>query len=208
MRQPGGTEAPTTPSTPRSLAATASALPAGVRTTNGFSTPAEIPARASASRPSIASPRPGRSFAWASLGFIWTPRKTSTPTIAAPIAAIVAGRRTTSRDQRVQNPSSPASTSLRGRTRSRLIRWPSMPRSAGRSVIAAITETAGMSMPPIPIERMKGSGSTIMLSRPTATVVPETITECPACVIVSTSAVSTSSPAASSSRKRKIISRA
>ena len=41
-----------------------------------------------------------------------------------------------------------------------------------------------------------------------ATVVPDTITERPACVIVSTIAVSTSSPSRSSSRKRKIISSA
>ena len=65
-----------------------------------------------------------------------------------------------------------------------------------------------MSMPPIPIERMNGSGRMTMLSRPTATVEPETITERPACVIVWTSAVSTSSPSRNSSRKRKIISSA
>ena len=85
---------------------------------------------------------------------------------------------------------------------------PSTASSAGSSVIAASTETAGISMPPMPIERMNGSGRTIIESRPTATVEPETITERPACVIVSTSAVSTSSPSRSSSRKRKIISSA
>jgi hypothetical protein len=85
---------------------------------------------------------------------------------------------------------------------------PSTASIAGKSVIAAITETAGISMPPMPIERMKGSGSTIIESSPTATVEPETITDRPACVIVSTSAVSTSSPSRSSSRKRKIISSA
>ena len=64
------------------------------------------------------------------------------------------------------------------------MRGPSATSSAGRSVIEASTETAGISMPPIPIERMNGSGRMIMLSRPTATVEPETITERPACVIV------------------------
>ena len=73
-------------------------------------------------------------------------------------------------------------------------------------MIAPTTETAGISMPPIPIERMNGSGSRIMLSRPIATVEPETITERPAWIIVSTSADSTSRPWWSSSRKRKIIS--
>ena len=45
-----------------------------------------------------------------------------------------------------------------------------------------------------------------MLSRPTATVEPETITDLPAWVIVSTTAVSRSLPWRISSRKRKIIS--
>ena len=71
-----------------------------------------------------------------------------------------------------------------------------------------MTDTAGISIPPIPIERMNGSGRITIESRPTATVVPETITERPAWVIVSTIAVSTSSPSRSSSRKRKIISSA
>ena len=62
-------------------------------------------------------------------------------------------------------------------------------------------------MPPIPIERMNGSGSRTMLSRPIATVEPETTTDRPACVIVSMIADSTSRPWWSSSRKRKIISR-
>ena len=70
------------------------------------------------------------------------------------------------------------------------------------------TETAGISSPPIPIERMTGIGRITMLSRPIATVEPETITERPACFIVSTTAVSMSSPWPSSSRKRKIISSA
>ena len=86
-----------------------------------------------------------------------------------------------------------------------MIRSPSTASSAGISVIAASTETAGISIPPIPIERMNGSGRITIESSPTATVEPETITERPACVIVSTSAVSTSSPSRSSSRNRKII---
>ncbi len=89
-----------------------------------------------------------------------------------------------------------------------LIRSPSTASIAGSSVIAASTDTSGMSNPPRPMERMNGSGSTIIDTRPTATVEPETITERPACVIVWTSAVSTSSPSRSSSRKRKIISSA
>ena len=92
-----------------------------------------------------------------------------------------------------------------GITRSLLMRCPSNESSAGRSVIETITETAGISMPPMPIDLMNGSGSRTMLSNPTATVEPETMTDRPACVIVCSRAVSTSSPVASSSRKRKII---
>ena len=95
-----------------------------------------------------------------------------------------------------------------GITRARLMPVPSTASIAGSSVIAAITETSGISMPPMPIERMNGSGRMIIESRPTATVEPDTITERPACVIVCSSAVSTSLPSRSSSRKRKIISSA
>jgi hypothetical protein len=72
-------------------------------------------------------------------------------------------------------------------------------------VIATRTETTGMSIPPIPIERMTGTGMITIETSPIATVVPETITERPACVMVSTTAVSTSRPCRNSSRKRKII---
>ena len=169
-----------------------------------------MPACWSASRPAIASPLPGRSFACASLGFIWKPKKTSTPTTASPAIATGHGRRITNTAQRPQSPSSgwPRSTKRLGSRRRLLIRVPSVASSAGRSVIAASTDTAGISMPPIPIERMNGSGRTIIESSPTATVEPETITERPAWVIVSTSADSTSLPSRSSSRKRKIISSA
>jgi hypothetical protein len=81
-----------------------------------------------------------------------------------------------------------------------------MTRSAGSRVIAASTETAGINIPPSPIERMTGIGMNTIDSRPIATVEPETSTERPACRIVSTTAVSTSSPRPSSSRKRKIMS--
>jgi len=60
----------------------------------------------------------------------------------------------------------------------------------------------------MPIDRMNGSGSSTMLSRPTATVVPETITERPAWRIVVSIAASVVAPCRSSSRKRKMISRA
>ena len=58
------------------------------------------------------------------------------------------------------------------------------------------------------LERITGTGMITIESRPIATVDPETITERPACVIVSTTAVSTSRPCRSSSLNRKIISSA
>ena len=96
----------------------------------------------------------------------------------------------------------------RGITCRLLIRSPSTASIAGSRVSDASTETIGISMPPRPIPRSSGSGSATIASRPIATVEPDTITERPAWVIVSTSADSTSLPSRSSSRKRKIISRA
>ena len=96
----------------------------------------------------------------------------------------------------------------RGITRTLLIRGPSTASIAGSSVSVASTETTGINMPPMPIERSNGSGRRTIARSPTATVVPETITEWPAWVIVSTSADSTSFPSRSSSRKRKTISSA
>ena len=95
-----------------------------------------------------------------------------------------------------------------GITRTRLMPGPSTASTAGRKVIEASTATAGMSMPPMPIERMNGSGRSTMLSRPIATVEPETITDRPACAIVCAIASSVVSPWHNSSRKRKIISSA
>jgi hypothetical protein len=169
-------------------------------------TPGLIPAAASAVRPAIASPEPGKFSSCASFGFSCVPSVARAATMASPASATGNGRRLTKRAQRPQRPSSgwPRSTNRFGSTRTLLRRSPSTASIAGSSVIAAITDTAGISMPPIPIERMNGTGSTISASSPTATVEPETTTERPACVIVSTSAVSTSAPSRSSSRKRKI----
>ena len=88
------------------------------------------------------------------------------------------------------------------------MRGPTIASRAGSSVSEASTETSGISMPPMPIDRTSGSGSAISASRPMATVEPDTITERPARVTVATSAVSTSPCARISSRKRMIISSA
>ena len=173
-------------------------------------TPGLMPASASIWRPSIAVPAPGKFESCASLAFSCVPNPASTATIAMPTAATATGRRSTKRAHRPHAPSSgrPRSISRRGITRTLLMRLPSTASIAGSSVIEASTETAGMSMPATPIERISGSGRKTSDSRPMATVEPETITERPACVIVSTIADSTSRPSRSSSRKRKIISSA
>jgi len=95
-----------------------------------------------------------------------------------------------------------------GITRIELIRWPRSESAAGSSVIAASTDTAGISMPAMPIDRITGIGMITIENRPIATVEPDTTTDRPACFIVSIVAVSGSPPWRSSSRKRKIISSA
>ena len=169
-----------------------------------------MPAEVSASRPMNASPFPGRFFAWASAGFSAEAGISNRATIASPATTTTNGRRTTIPAHLCQKPTSPGSaeTIRFGITRRLSIRRPSFRSITGSSVIEARTETAGISIPPIPIERMNGSGRITMLRRPIATVEPETTTERPAWVIVSTTAVSTSLPWWISSRKRKIISRA
>ena len=83
--------------------------------------------------------------------------------------------------QRHQKPCSRSvpSTIAFGITRTRLIRCPSSENIAGISVIVTSTETAGISRPPIPIERITGIGMITIESRPIATVEPETITDRP-----------------------------
>ena len=138
---------------------------------------------------------------------MWNAGSTKSVTIAAPMRKMGSGRLVTRAAQRPQKPASGSGgfTNRRGITRARLIFGPSSENRAGSSVIDATTETAGINIPPSPIERMNGSGRMIMLSRPIATVEPDTITDRPACVIVSTSASSVERPAASSSRKRNVI---
>ena len=92
-----------------------------------------------------------------------------------------------------------------GITRSESMRWPSTASSAGTSVIAPTTDTAGISIPPIPIERMNGSGR-ITAQQADRDRRARDDDRAAAWIIVSTIAVSTSRWCWSSSRKRKIIS--
>jgi len=64
------------------------------------------------------------------------------------------------------------------------------------------TLMTGTSMPPIPIERSAGTGSTISDSSPIPTVAPLNATDRPAVAIARVTASSPRWPAASSSRHR------
>ena len=104
-------------------------------------------------RPAIAVPVPGKFFSCDSFGFSCSAdARRGSRRSTSPTAATGHGRRLTKRAQRPQAPSSgwPWSTKRFGITRTLLIRSPSTASSAGSSVIAAITETAGISMPPMP----------------------------------------------------------
>ena len=73
---------------------------------------------------------------------------------------------------------------------------------AGSSVAVTSTETSGMSMPPRPMLRSPGTGSTTRASRPTPTVSPEKTTALPAVFIAAITAELLSRPCARSSRHR------
>ena len=117
-------------------------------------------------------------------------------------AATRPGRRMIVSAMRAQAP-----LSLSGRrpirgTRSRNRLAPKIARSAGSSVRAALMETRGMSRPPMPMERMNGSGISTSIASPIATVAPEKSTARPAVFIVVRSASRSSAPPSNSSRKR------
>ena len=119
------------------------------------------------------------------------------------------GWRMMPRASRVQKPVSLAvrrSMIRLGITRSALMRRPISDSSAGSNVAEAITLTTGTSSPPIPIERMNGSGMNASRASPTATVIPEKIVARPAVSIVLSSASCVSSVFSSSSRKRNTTS--
>ena len=71
---------------------------------------------------------------------------------------------------------------------------PSFARTTGNNVTATITLISGISIPAYPIERRNGSGSTIIASKPIATVVPLNTTARPAVCIARTTASSPSKP--------------
>jgi hypothetical protein len=74
--------------------------------------------------------------------------------------------------------------------------------STGSSVRVTATLTAGTIIPPMPMDRSAGTGSTISDSSPIATVIPLKATERPAVAMARPTASSAGCPTASSSRHR------
>jgi hypothetical protein len=106
-------------------------------------------------------------------------------------------RRTTRRAQAVH-----ARLAAGRRRRGQSIRSPTVASSTGSRVRVAATLMAGTSIPPIPMLRSAGAGSTISDSSPIATVTPLKATDRPAVAIARVAASSRSWPAPSSSRHR------
>ena len=90
--------------------------------------------------------------------------------------------------------------------RGQSIRGPTVARITGSRVVATSTLTSGISMPPMPTLRRKGTGITTSESRPMATVEPLKTTAVPAVSIARCTAAPFSRPLARSSRQRSTIS--
>ena len=113
------------------------------------------------------------------------------------------------RDSRATSAATPTGRPKRRRTLSRrrqsaqaLTRGPSMPRTAGRKVSAYSTDAATVSAPPMPNERRAAGSNSRSPDSPTATARPENATALPLVAVVISTAVATSRPRRSSSRKR------
>ena len=87
------------------------------------------------------------------------------------------------------------------------MRGPTLESRAGSRVSTTATLTSGMSMPPMPMLRRNGTGTTTSAIRLMATVTPEARTACPAVCIATTTASSFVRPWARSSRQRETSSR-
>ncbi len=104
---------------------------------------------------------------------------------ATSAIAVATNRRfTMSRAHAVQPREATPSLRIRGTS----IRGPIEDRRAGNRVSTTATLTSGMSMPPKPILRRNGTGTTINASKLIATVIPEATMEWPAVCIAATTA--------------------
>ncbi len=122
----------------------------------------------------------------------------SNPSIPTATAAATARCRTTSRPQASHG----RLAELSRRSRGQSILGPMPPRMAGSNVVITATEISGMSMPPSPMLRSPGTGSTTRATRPMPTVSPENTTARPAVFIAAITAEVLSCPRARSSRHR------
>ena len=121
------------------------------------------------------------------------------PSTTSATPAATQRRRTISRAQRLQAREAVSSLRIRGQS----TRGPTFDSSAGSRVRVTSTLTSGMSMPPMPMLRSSGTGTTTSAIRLIATVTPEARTACPAVATAVTTASSLLAPWARSSRQRE-----
>jgi hypothetical protein len=131
--------------------------------------------------------------------FRWNTGAMISASTSAAAPAAIQRRRTMSRAQADQPRAATASCRIRGQS----TRGPTFDRIAGSSVSTTETLTSGISMPPSPMLRRNGTGTTISASRLIATVTPEATTAWPAVCIATATASSLDRPCARSSRQRE-----
>ena len=200
----GGATAPCTPFTRASCAATCAGDPPRTRTSCGSSAPAPMPERSSATSPSLASPFLATVLALGTPGCRVVAASTSAARMSAAPPAASQRWRTIPCAQRVQARLALSSVRRCGQSRRR----PTELSTTGSRVSATATLTSGMSIPPYPTLRRKGSGRATSARRPIATVVPLKTTARPAVAIARATASSPWRPCARSSRHRTTTSSA
>ena len=183
------------------------------RTTNGFEHAGRDAGGgqlAEADDPVVRSPCRRGSFAWASAGFSCTPGTSSRPTMAAPAAAIGSGRRIDDVAPSGPRNRSPRRSPRRSGAASRerlLIRWPSSDEQRGQERDCSDHRDRRDQHPADSDRADDRDRDDHHRQEPDRDRRAGDDHRSARMRMVSTTAVSTSSPCASSSRKRKIISR-
>jgi hypothetical protein len=158
----GATAARTPGSAASSRASRAGPAREGARISMGSSTPAGIPAACRVRRVCAAGAVVPSELAVGSPILMPAAAAPSAPRMATAATVAAHRCRTTSRAQAVQARLAVAARRRRGQS----IGSPAVASSTGRRVSVTATLMTGTSMPPIPIERSAGTGSTISDSSP------------------------------------------
>ena len=154
--------------------------------------------------PASAAPDPPSAFAVGLPTRTWVAGTMHRPRMTMPTVAAMTLCRTIRRAHAVHPRLALSSRRMRGQSTF----LANVARNTGSRVIATSTLISGISMPAYPTLRRNGTGITTIASRPIATVTPENTTARPAVVMVRSTAVCGSYPAAHSSRQRVTISKA